>query len=353
MAVANVDALVAIPVYNGVRVTLECLRSLSDAGQRMSNILVVDNGSTDGTAERIRRDFPTVSLHSQANLGFAAAANVGLRASVDRNFKYTWLLNSDTVVRRETLATLLAFMEAPGNATMGACSPLIYRARQPDALDFAGAWVDLTDWTSGHHSGPGEAPARGAARRPFLTGCALLIRNDAAMQVGLFDERFFMYWEDVDFSLRMLEAGYALGVVRSASVLHHVFGSSSQDGSLRHYYDVRNRFLMCQKHSAESPGVKREMLRWAIGCLSAARPGRIDNVPLAQVKGFVDGLAGRFGRRPHRPPAKWAPVVLPVVWLIAAVCRVIPSKSRAIWHAIPGWRRRSPRLLPPLVAPRR
>ncbi len=181
---------------------------------------------------------------------------------------------------------------------MGACSPLIYRASQPDTLDFAGAWLDPRNWTSGHYEDAHKAaPPVGGPLRFFLTGCALFIRNDAVRKVGLLDERFFLYWEDVDFCLRMSEAGFALKVVPSASVLHRVFGSSSQNTSLPHYYDLRNRFLMWRKHSVrrEAGRVRREMLRSAVSRFSATRPGAIDDLPLALAKGLVDGLAGRFG----------------------------------------------------------
>ena len=331
-------SLITIPVHNALEATLACLEALCAAGSDMRNVLVVDNGSAHHVSAEIRYRFREVALVSQPNLGFAAAANVGIRASARRGFRYTWLLNSDAVVTKDTYGELLRFMEHPSNEKVGACSPLIYRNGLPDEPDFAGAWVDRDDWSSSHHRAIGTTPTVGHRTRvAVLTGCAMFVRNDAATRAGLMDERFFLYWEDADFSFRLSKSGYALAVVPTAVVYHRVWGSSGS-AALPNYYDTRNRFLMWRNHAPASGSQKsfRRLVTSALTGLAGINAGLETDVAVARAKGIIDGIGGRFGQRAVLPPHAVATMLVPALFATSLGYRLYSDPATYLCR---GWQR--------------
>ena len=328
--------LVVIPVHNGAEHAVACLESLAAAGVSRSDVVIIDNGSTAQTVQAIRVAAPEVEMISQANLGFAAAANRGIRRSIERGCSYSWLLNSDTRVPHGTLETLIQYMDRDENYRVGACSPVIYRADDPAAIDFAGGWIDRRDWTCGHYT---SLDGHDNAREPFLTGCSLLVRNLAVVGAGMFDERFFLYWEDGDLCLRLRAAGYGLTMVPEASILHCVGGSSPPDDMRPVYYVARNRFLICAKHSPPT----RRLLNLAR--LACAELGTVLhyaateqwNVAKARGVGLLDGLCRRWG--PKRE-GRW-PIAEPAVSCALgamAVCLPFWKALKAAARRLGRWR---------------
>lgn len=225
-----------------VRDLLErCLASLARVSTNPSTeLIVIDNASTDGSADMVRERFPLVTLiENQANVGFAAANNQGLRQALGR---YWMLLNPDTEIPAEApnpLAQLVAFMESHPRA--GCCGASLYYAdgtRQHSAFHFpslAQIYIDLfpVNWRLRESSLNGRYPFalydRGA---PFLIdhplGAALLVRPDAAKAVGLLDEDYFIYAEEVDWCMRLNRAGWEIWCVPGARIIHHEGRSTRQ-----------------------------------------------------------------------------------------------------------------------------
>jgi len=226
--------------------TLACLESLSHLTYPNVRVLVVDNGSTDGSPQAIAARFPQVEqIVNQTNLGFAKGFNVGLRRALDAGADLVFILNNDTIVAPDLLEPLCAAAAPPD---VGIVAPVIFDASAPDRISSSGGGRSrLTLEMTGNH-GRGEVLA-GITEREFLSGCAMLIRRSVLARVGLFDERFFMYYEDSDYCLRTRQAGFRMLVVPQARIWHKVATSSGgSDSPTERYWMGRSSVLFFRKH---------------------------------------------------------------------------------------------------------
>jgi GT2 family glycosyltransferase len=201
--------------WNNWRDTVDCLASLAGLEYGNCEILVLDNGSTDGSAERISSVFPKVEVIKLGeNMGFGRANNVGIRIALERRAEFVWLLNNDTTVDSKSLRAMVD--KAHEDPRIGAVGSAIYYADEPDALQvWGGGGLILWCGRSFHFR-----RAVSDANIHFLTGASLLLRRSVLETVGLFDEAYFLYWEDVDYSLRLRRAGWNLAVAGDSSVWH-------------------------------------------------------------------------------------------------------------------------------------
>ena len=240
------SVLLIILCYNGLADTLACLRSLAhlDYPREQLGILVLDNASHDGTPAAVRAAFPQVHvIENGANLGFAAGNNVGLRYALVHGFDYALLLNNDTEVAPSFLHHLITAIEA--NPLVGAAGPTIYYAEQPDVIWSAGGHID---WQRGisRMRGLGERDAgqyTAVSEVDFVTGCALLLRCAALERAGLLDERFFMYYEETEWCVRVRRAGWRIVHVPAAQLWHKIPIIDRVDKPYVAYYMTRNRLL--------------------------------------------------------------------------------------------------------------
>lgn len=213
--------------WNGWQDTLECLRSL--AGQRYAplSVIVVDNGSTDKSVERIRAEWPGVELiEAEVNGGFAAGCNLGIRRALELGASFVWLLNNDTVVPPDTLNLLVA--EAESDARNGITGSVLRYMHDPTRVQAWGGgevmrWLGYTR----HYTAPTEF-----TEDTFLTFASVLIRSEVFKQIGLMDDRYFMYYEDSDLCFRARTAGWRLTIARDTSILHKEGGSRNAGRSL-------------------------------------------------------------------------------------------------------------------------
>ena len=193
--------LVAVVLsYNGREDTLAALESLRGIGT-----VVVDNGSTDGSAEAVAATFPDVELvRTGVNLGFAGGNNVGIRRALDRGADWVLLLNNDATVEPGLVEALAAAAEARPDAGVLACKVLF---ADSDRLWYAGAEFDSVTGRS-RHEGFGEPDEPGTLRDTRrATGAAMAVSRAAIEAAGLLDEELFLYAEDLEWSLRIRRAG--------------------------------------------------------------------------------------------------------------------------------------------------
>lgn len=216
--------------WNAEHDTAACLDSfLAQQGVR-TTILLVDNASTDGSADRLRQRYPMVHyLQTGANLGYSGGNNRGIAWSVAHGAEWILVVNNDTVAAPDCLRRLLdAAMRDP---RLGAVAPLIVRHDAPERVWFAGGHFDRVRGI-GVHDREGELVERvlpqgstdvGECRLvSFLTGCCLLLRPAALREVGVFPESFFAYGEDVELCLRLRGGGWRIGWVPAARLAHRV-----------------------------------------------------------------------------------------------------------------------------------
>lgn len=290
--------------YNTPKETNECLLSLNSllCKNFEYSVVVVDNGS------RIPYQLPSkvskrkvTIVRSDSNLGFTGGNNLGIYQAVERfNPDYIGLLNSDTVVDRRFLNELHQALVA--NPTVGLISPKIYfypgneyfkgyaRANKGNILWYGGGSIDWRHLAA-YHRGVDEVD-RGhfdsQKQSDFATGCCVLVRREVLEKIGTLDKRYFLYFEDVDFSVRAVRAGYEVGFAPKAVVWHKNAGSSGGSGSKIHqYYQARNRFYFALKHG--SLRAKMVALKLMVRTLIfGSRSARI---------GVLHAVFGQFGKQ--------------------------------------------------------
>lgn len=256
---------VVVVNWNGGEYLAVCLESVLAATRPKGGlgVYVVDNGSTDGSAEMVEDQFPEVKLiKNQQNLGFAEGNNVGLRQALKDGAEYLVVLNNDTQVESQLFVGLLS--ETRGDR-VGIVSPKIYFApgrefhyhRYQDSergkvIWYAGGvidWQNVLSW----HQGINEVD-RGqfnhAQETEFATGCCLLITQKVVEKVGLFDPAYFAYWEDNDLCQRAKRAGFKIRYGPQGRLWHFNAGSSGGPGSKIHeYYLTRNRLIFGMRYA--------------------------------------------------------------------------------------------------------
>ena len=246
--------IVVVLNWNSYQMTAQCIRSLQATDGPDFQIFLVDNGSTDGSVEMLPREFPRiVVLPQENNLGFAAGCNVGMRHALANDAEYVLLLNNDTVVAPDFIREMLATIESDPH--IGAVCPKIYFADEPKMIWYAGAEFSL--WTgTAKHRGWKEID-RGQFDRDEeitqATGCAMLVRCSALRDVGLLDEQFWSYAEDLDWSVRFLREGHRLAFSPKATLWHccggtavKTMGAGSQ--AIRQFFSTRNMVFVARKH---------------------------------------------------------------------------------------------------------
>jgi len=238
--VKDASVVCIIVNWNGWADTIKCIESLAHIDYDSLSVLLVDNGSTDDSVIRIRTAFPNLEIiESCTNLGFGGGNNLGIRQALQRDPKYLWLLNNDTVVEPGTLAALVAAIQE--DRSLGAVGSVLRYAHAPELIQaWGGGHINLWTGTSRHFHSPVPCD-----QLDYLTAASILIRTEVLEQVGIFDEQYFMYWEDTDLCFRIRRAGWRLAVAEKAILLHKENASSGAKSTRFDYYVTLNgiRFL--------------------------------------------------------------------------------------------------------------
>jgi GT2 family glycosyltransferase len=229
--------------------TLACLASLR-AMTYPTEIVVVDNVSTDGSADAVRASYPDVTvLETATRLGYTTGNNFGfdyIQKSMDVDAVF--VLNEDTLAEPDMLDCLVAeFERMERQAVIG---PEVRYADTPEIVWCAGGAID---WHRGYTVNMAiDTPTQGTDQQPFdvpfIVGCAMLIPIKALTQVGGFDPRYFIYWEEVDWCVRAHRAGYGMRIVPAAVLYHKVPRGAGGPTPRVLYYLTRNRLLFLRKH---------------------------------------------------------------------------------------------------------
>lgn len=231
----------------------DCISSLSKIRYTNFDIFVVHNGPKDSFLRDALRPYSQhikEIIDTGSNAGFAAGNNIGVREALKFQADYILLLNDDTVVAPDFLDTLLEAAETtPGAGILGS---KIYYFDEPQKVWFAGARFDyetcmLTTPGSGLlDDGLSSEPLES----DYITGCALLIKRQVVERIGLLDERFFLYWEDVDWGLRAKKAGFRNFVMSRSHIWHKISVSTGgMDSPLRAYHKTRGHLSLAKVHT--------------------------------------------------------------------------------------------------------
>ncbi len=230
--------------------TLQCIRSLKTQTYTDLEILVVDNASQDGSVEAFCAMYPKLQLfESSFNRGYAGGNNIGIRRCLEEGKEFIWVLNNDTVAPPDALLRLVEALRA--NPQWGMAGSQIKSLEKPHStVQMGGGRISLWSGLNRAIVNPAKLPGLN-----YLTGCSLLIRTEALGKVGLMDENYFHYWEDVDLSFRMRKAGWELGYVPDSIVYHHEGGSLATNSPRAAFFFSRSivRFFLRNSPHRISP----------------------------------------------------------------------------------------------------
>lgn len=228
----RIDLSVVILNYNTVDLTRKCLETVfaSKLGKYAMEVIVCDNGSTDGSVAMITNEFPqAIFINNKKNIGFAAGNNPGIKRATGR---YILLLNTDTEVPSKTLATMIAFMDKHPEAGAATCKLLLADGTMDPACHrgFPTPWVAFTYMAKLEKLFP-KTRLFGEYHQGYkgfdtihevdcIVGAFFMVRREIVKQVGLMDEEFFMYGEDIDWAYRIRKAGWKILFNPTVTILH-------------------------------------------------------------------------------------------------------------------------------------
>lgn len=294
------DPAVAVVILNHDRrdLLIECLASVTAQHHPSVEIVVVDNGSSDGSADAVARDFPAVYVLRQSrNLGVAGGRNAGLAwVSANLSASYLFFIDNDTSLDPQAVSQLVA--TATADSAIGLVAPKAFRRRGDTTLASAGgmkfnpyigaAW----DVASGQSDRGQYDEPRDVAACP---GFAFFVRREVFTAIGAFDENFNPYgWEDVDFSLRALRAGFRLAYA-PAAIVYHAGGRAGRGPNLLYErYKAQKMIYLVRRHSTPTQWICFLFLFPIRGAYRALREIVTGNGLV-----MVAWLGGIFGRDPQ------------------------------------------------------
>lgn len=233
--------------YNGIADTVQLIESLQSHLTIPYEMIVVDNGSLEDEAKMLKKQFPYIKvIRSETNLGFAGGNNLGIiHASAD----LLLFINNDTYVKDDSLVHLLERMR--NEPAVGGISPKILFGDQERLIQFAGytplSKITLRNSLIGFRE-PDVGQYDHPISTPYLHGAAMLIRRNAIEKTGGMPEIFFLYYEELDWSLQLRRAGYQLEYNPAAKVYHKESSSVGRDSPLKAFYMTRNRLLFAKRN---------------------------------------------------------------------------------------------------------
>lgn len=238
--------------YNGLRDTCALIQSINETIKSVSyEIIVIDNASKNNEAKEIHSKYPfVVTIRSNENRGFSGGNNLGIaQAKGD----YLFIINNDTLIKEDHLTDLIDRLEQ--NPVIGGVSPKIRFAVPPYSVQYAGFTpltpITLRNETIGYNC-LDDGNYDTAHSTPYLHGAAMLLKKETIDRVGLMPEIYFLYYEELDWSISMQKAGYELWYDPCQTIFHKESQSTGQSSPLQAYYMTRNRLLLAYRQLSSS-----------------------------------------------------------------------------------------------------
>lgn len=291
--------------WNNLPDTLESVASVRDSDYSSLDIVVVDNASREDPTGSIKARHPEVDvLRTSANLGYGGGNNVGVTYAIRKRADYVLLMNNDAILARDCLRRLVVALEARPRIAM--VTPRIFFYDRPREVYWDGGTLDWITGDMPHDSS--NLPVDGdMLRSEWLNGCTLLVRVAAIRDIGLMDEGYFLYYEDVDWSLRAKSREWILAVLPQAEGWHKVSRSSGglANPAVRFYY-LRNRYFCVTAY-----GPLRGSRRWRIR--------------------YIKRLAAEYAGVAHLPESR---VAVAAVYISLLLSRRGPYETTGVMRAL-------------------
>jgi GT2 family glycosyltransferase len=273
--------------------TLTCVDSLFAAGAQAGQVIVVDNGSSDGSVTALQERFGSSLqlIQSSQNLGFAGGSNLGIQRALDLGASWILLLNNDTYVAPTFFTEMENAVER--NEGLSIIGPVILYHAFPERIWYFGdrliPGLLATNSLYRGHIYHGQFPS--SVSVDFINGCGMLVKSDVFKRIGLFDTAYFMYGEEVDLCWRARAAGFRLAVATQARMWHKVSASSNRDQPASRYLRIRNQIRFYRTYSRGVQLLAMFVFTWlhalyiALGDLTHGRISLIN--PL--IRGWIHG----------------------------------------------------------------
>ena len=234
--------------YNGLKDTCELIESLP-LGKPSMEVIVVDNASKEDEASIIEKRYPTIKvIRSNKNLGFAGGNNLGIKSATG---KYLFFINNDTLLSHQPSAIDSLISRLESDEKIGMVCPKIRFAWDNNPIQFAG-YTPLSRFTMRNHSigfgemdnGQYEIPHT----TPYAHGAAMIVKREAIEKVGIMPECYFLYYEELDWSMMFTRAGYSIWYEPACTIFHKESQATGQNSPLKVYYLTRNRLLFVKRN---------------------------------------------------------------------------------------------------------
>lgn len=242
---------IIIPTYNGIEETRECLKTIVKLKEKDTIVktIIVDNASSDKTPEKLELEKEKFGIEkiikNNENRGFAKACNQGIEYAREKNADYVFLLNSDMEIIENSLPSLI-------QADKDIISPVNQFPITPKKDDYRYDYGGYINWWTGRVHHDDRTVFSKELKTPLTveydSGCSLLIKKEVFEKIGLFDERFFMYFEDVDFCVRAKNAGLSVAVDPSTRMFHKLGSSVKRWSKKAIYYNISSNVKFILKH---------------------------------------------------------------------------------------------------------
>ena len=256
MKINKLSIAVILVNWKKYNLTSKCIDSLKKSNYKNFKIILVDNEYSEKSLIDLRNKHKELIVFKEKNnLGFAGGNNIGIRYALENDYDYIMLLNNDTEVKENFILPLVERIEK--DHSLGAVQPLILNFSNKSIIWNAGGklnkFLGLTSTRLNNNKLNSSIVFDDYT--DWISGCCILIKSEILTKVGLLDEKFFNYYEDVDWSLRMKNLGYDLGFVKESIIYHHGSSSSknkkTKEGVISskiHYFNIRNHILLLKKH---------------------------------------------------------------------------------------------------------
>lgn len=304
---------VLILSYNGKKWLVDCLPSVVELDYPNYEVVVIDNGSTDGTKEFLRKAFPQVHVVTLTpNRGYAGGFNAGLNYAAERGADHFLIMNNDTVIDHDALTALVNVAES--ETDIGFVTGKVYFYDRPDVFQSLGKEEDPITWV-GEHIG-GEEKDRGqydqVAERILIDDIYTLVNRKMYDQIGGYDSQFFLQCEELDWQLRAKKAGWKIYYAPDAKLWHRGSATIGGFGSpMINYFLERSRMIVFAKHGGATRFLRytawsgTQALYRLVGGILQLDPEKM-RPRLARVLGIMSGLFWLL----HRRPAKRVPKLI-------------------------------------------
>ena len=236
--------------FGKLATTQECIKSILKFEKGYQHIVIINNDQQLLTKSNFPASSQLVIINNQRNVGFGAGVNIGIKYALSRGAQSVLLINNDTILHRPILEKLYAaFDEHP---SIGIVGPAIEFFKNNKKLYDLGGYINMTIGKT-RHDNEKKIPFEVLQFPDYVSGCCMLINQAVFKKIGFFDERFFLYYEDVDFCLRARKAEFAVALDPSVILYHSLSKTVGKNSKITLYHQTRSALLFGAKYFGRKP----------------------------------------------------------------------------------------------------